>query len=59
MALRHICRICDKEQLARIGIKGVVLADGKRIANEDEICKECDNAGDEAKKEALEKRKRK
>ena len=60
MSLFHKCDICTKSQEARMGFKGkVVLDDGKQIGIEDACCQECEEVSEEAKKEALEKRRKK
>jgi hypothetical protein len=57
--LQHICYTCDKTQDARISPRGVVLADNKLIKDESDTCRECDDIGEAAKQQALEKRKKK
>lgn len=60
MSLFHKCDVCGNPQKARLAAGGGLrLEDGTVITREDDPCGDCDAAAEEAKKEALEKRRKK
>lgn len=58
MSLYFVCDTCEKKYDATITLRGVKI-DGHSIERNDSPCPECVEVSEQAKHEALEKRKKK